>query len=118
MGTTVRPLVSDDFNGDGQIDLAVADESEDRISILLGAGNNAFGDPIPFPAGRRPFAIVAGDFNEDKRVDLVVLNRDSHSVLLLINSSSRSPERPLITAPTPAPPEPTADPWQRTIRPW
>jgi hypothetical protein len=118
MGTTVRPLVSDDFNGDGKIDLALADESEDRISILLGAGNNAFADPVRFPAGRRPFAIVAGDFNEDNRVDLVVINRDSHSVLLLINNSSRTPERPLIAPPMPTPPGPTPDPWQRAIQPW
>jgi hypothetical protein len=118
MGTTVGPLVSDDFNGDGQIDLAVADESGNRISILLGAGNNTFGDPIYFPAGRRPFAPVSGDFNEDRRVDLAVINKDSHSVLLLINDSGRVLERPIITAPQPAQPEHMTDPWQRAIRAW
>jgi hypothetical protein len=119
MGTTVRPLVSEDFNGDGQIDLAIADESHDRISILLGAGNNAFGEPIYFPAGQHPFAIAAGDFNEDKRLDLAVINRDSHSVLLLLNNSSRSPERPVLPSSTPAgTPRQPMDPWQRAIRAW
>jgi hypothetical protein len=118
MGTTVRPLVSDDFNGDGQIDLAVADGSGDRISILLGAGNNTFGAPMYFPVGRRPFAIVSGDFNEDKRVDLAVINKDSHSILLLINDSGRVPQRPTITVPTPPQPGPTIDPWQRAIDAW
>ena len=114
-GENVRPLVSDDFNGDGRIDLVRTDEAGDRISLLLGTGHNNFADPIYFPAGHHPASIAAGDFNEDKRVDLAVINTGSHSVLLLLNNSTPGPLPPHLNAV--APPTP-ADPWERAVQAW
>jgi hypothetical protein len=119
MGTRVRPLVSDDFNGDGRLDLAVTDEGEDRISILLGNGNDTFDDPIYFPVGRHPTALAAGDFNEDRRVDLLVINRGAHSVSLLLNNTSHYGQRSAAPAPRPTLiPTPAGDPWERATHPW
>jgi hypothetical protein len=118
MGTKVRPLVSEDFNQDGKIDLAVTDEAEDRISILLGIGENAFGEPITFPVGRHPVAIAAGDFNGDHLIDLAVINRGSRSITLLINSSTRSVVRSVPLAPlSPEFPRKPSDPWDESAQP-
>ena len=114
----MRPLVSEDFNQDGQIDLAVTDEAEDRISILLGMSENAFGDPITFPVGRHPVAIAAGDFNGDHLIDLAVINRGSRTVMLLMNNSTRSVVRSLPSSPLMREfPHRPSDPWDQGTRP-
>src|SRR5262249_11501811 len=119
MGTQVHPLVSDDFNGDKRLDLAVTDEGGDRISILLGRGNNVFDDPVYFAVGHHPTALAAGDFNEDGRTDLLVINHGTHTVDLLLNNSPPSNERS--PAPAAAPrltPHAGSDPWGRATQPW
>src|SRR5713101_2887005 len=40
-----------DFNGDGKLDLAVANFSGDTVSILLGAGTGTFGLKTDFGTG-------------------------------------------------------------------
>src|SRR3989442_424584 len=52
-----------DFNGDGKLDLAVA--NGDTISILLGAGNGTFAAAGNFSIGTNPqaSALAVGDFN-------------------------------------------------------
>ncbi len=105
MGTNVRPLVSDDFNGDGLLDLAVAHESDDEVAILLGTGANSFTEPISFPAGYHPASVAAGDFNRDGKPDLAVVNRGSRTVSILLNTSTKG-SRTLAPAPTPTPTAP------------
>src|SRR5215469_3747037 len=40
-----------DFNGDGKLDLAVANAGDNRVNILLGNGNGSFQPAVSFPAG-------------------------------------------------------------------
>jgi len=67
-----------DFNGDGKLDLAVADNGDSTtaddggVSIMLGNGDGTFQAARQFRAGRNPVAIAIGDFNGDGRLDLVV----------------------------------------------
>jgi hypothetical protein len=51
-----------DFNGDGKLDLAVANQNSATVSILLGTGTGSFGAKTDFGTGFNPVSVAAGDF--------------------------------------------------------
>src|SRR5437764_456933 len=62
-----------DFNGDGHLDLAVANHISNVVSILLGKGDGTF----QYAGGYvrdRPSSVAVGDFNGDGHLDLAVAN--------------------------------------------
>jgi hypothetical protein len=65
-----------DFNGDGKLDLVVADTTaRGSINVLLGNGDGTFQTPVSYGWGMDTdtFAYVAvGDFNGDGKPDLFV----------------------------------------------
>jgi hypothetical protein len=67
-------LASGDFNGDGKLDLAVANVTGGTVSIMKGKGDGTFQTQTQYPAGYSPIAVVVGDFNKDGNPDLVVVN--------------------------------------------
>jgi hypothetical protein len=74
--------LSEDFNNDGNLDLAVANwgypNDSSVVTILYGAGNGTFPDSADYLAGINPEDIDKGDFNNDNITDLVIANeRDS-----------------------------------------
>ncbi len=70
-------VVAGDFNGDGKLDLAVADNAGNNVSILLGNGDGTFQPPLSYNAGIRPISLALGDFNGDGKADLAVANYGS-----------------------------------------
>ena len=50
-GHAPSALAVGDFNGDGRLDLAVADEQDDEVSVLLSLGGGAFAPPSSFDVG-------------------------------------------------------------------
>jgi hypothetical protein len=73
-----------DFNGDGTLDLAVADGGDLQgngagVSVLLGNGDGSFQTAHTYDAGSGPLSVAVGDFNSDGTPDLAVANGgDSH----------------------------------------
>ncbi len=67
-------MVAGDFNGDGRLDLAIANYNSGTVSILLGNGDGTFRPPVDYSTGldTTPDAIAVGDFNGDGRLDLAV----------------------------------------------
>jgi len=100
-----RGIVAADLNGDGWLDLAVANTQPGSVAVLLNrgaVGGFALARTVPLSGG--PFDIAAGDVNNDGRPDLAVANADGNSIDVLITAavtattwSSRTPLR--LTAP-------------------
>ena len=76
-----------DLNGDGIPDLAVANDSSNTVSILLGDGTGAFGSATDFAVGWGPLSVAIGDLNGDGKPDLAVANIGSNTVSILLNTS-------------------------------
>jgi len=72
-------LASGDFNGDGKLDLAVANVTGQTVSILLGKGDGTFQTQKEYAAGYAPIALAVGDFNGDGKLDLAVANGGNKS---------------------------------------
>ena len=73
-GRNSSALIAADFNGDGKIDLAVANFTDNTVSILLGKPDGTFATQVVYPTGNAPFALVAADFNGDGKLDLATVN--------------------------------------------
>jgi hypothetical protein len=76
VGTSPSAATSADFNGDGKMDLAVANSGSKNVSILLGKGDGSFQTAINSDLGNSdasvPISIAAGDFNGDGKDDVAV----------------------------------------------
>ena len=79
-----------DFNGDGKLDLAVANVGSNNVSILLGTGTGSFGAATNFGVGSDPFSVAVGDFNGDGKLDLAVANFNSDNVSILLGTGTGS----------------------------
>ena len=74
VGRGPTAVVVADFNLDGNLDVAVTDESSGSVSVLLGQGNGNFKPALNSGAGVSPTAMAVGDFNHDGKPDLVVVD--------------------------------------------
>jgi hypothetical protein len=81
-----------DLNGDGHMDLAIADAptitsentGRDGLFILLGDGTGRF-QPLkgsPFPTGKSPSRIAIGDLNRDGINDVAVTNYNDKTITI------------------------------------
>ena len=75
-----------DFNGDNQLDIAVANYGTKNVDMLLGNGKGTFVSQINYGIGSvfAPFVIAPGDFNNDRRSEIVVAYDDSDNVDILV----------------------------------
>jgi hypothetical protein len=80
-----------DFNGDGKLDLALANSTPNNaVAILLGNGDGTFQNPpLLYSAGLDPDGVLALDVNRDGKPDLAVVGgygvASYYSVTVLIN---------------------------------
>jgi hypothetical protein len=68
------------------VDIALANNLGNVVSVMLGNGDGTFGTPQYFAAGLAPWAIAPGDFNADGRPDLAVANVTATSITVLSNT--------------------------------
>jgi hypothetical protein len=79
-----------DFNGDSILDLAVTDEDQSMVAVLVGLGDGTFATAQNFGVGSRPSFVIAGDLNEDKLPDIAIANSGAASVTVLLNNTPHS----------------------------
>jgi hypothetical protein len=90
---TAGAITTDDFNGDGDLDLAVVGDREKTVMVLLGDGAghfHPFGSPLEVPRGP-VHQIVAGDFNGDGKQDLAFDGNEEVNIMLGNGSGGFSP---------------------------
>jgi hypothetical protein len=100
VGQGPSSVVVADFNGDGFLDIGVANRGDDSISVFAGKGDGTFvefpGSPFKLPQSnvseKGPIAMASGNFqnktldNGAAEVDLAVLNQASNNVTILLTS--------------------------------
>jgi len=84
-GSAPHSVTTGDFNGDNILDLAVANEFSNTVSILLGNGDGTFKNKVDYGIGGPPTSITIGDFNGDGKPDLATSNYTSNIISVLIN---------------------------------
>jgi hypothetical protein len=75
-----------DFNGDGNQDVAVANNAG-NVMVFFGTGKGTLRKPTTYnlPSHTIPYGIAAGDLNEDHSPDLAVAEDGAGSVAVLLN---------------------------------
>jgi Flp pilus assembly secretin CpaC len=98
-GKQPSAIVIADFNGDGNLDFAVANKGDNSISVFEGNGSGGF---TPFPkspfvlpnivAGTEtgPVAMVTANFRNRSKPDLAVVNEISNSISILLSNGDNT----------------------------
>jgi hypothetical protein len=103
-------LVSGDFNGDGNTDLAVATTSP-NVFVFYGLGNGSFTPPETYtspnytsPIVVQPKMLASGDFNGDGAPDLVLSDGSGgfNGESILLNQAAATALQVTPSTPTPA----------------
>ncbi|HEV2426068.1 MAG TPA: choice-of-anchor D domain-containing protein [Terriglobia bacterium] len=87
-GDSPVSVATGDFNGDHIEDLAVANDVDNTVSILLGNGNGTFQSHVDYATSYGPAEVAVGDFNRDGFLDLAVVNAGENSSGQSANSVS------------------------------
>jgi hypothetical protein len=82
---TPGAIVASDYDGDGLVDLAVANMNGSKVSLFRNGAEGYFVGPILLEVGPNPTALVGGDLDGDGDTDLVSANASSHSISVLLN---------------------------------
>lgn len=100
-------MASSDFNSDGNLDLAIVNQTTNNVSILLGNGNGTFTQAAnsPFAVGNLPVAIATGDLNVDGHPDLAIVNQADSTLSVFLGRGdgtfTAATNSPLATGQTP-----------------
>ncbi len=78
-------MVSGDLNGDGLVDLVATNPTDAELSVLFGAGDARFLDPVAISVGQTPTGLALGDMDGDGDLDVVCSNLDSNTVSVILN---------------------------------
>ncbi len=99
-------VVAGDFNKDGRLDLAVANECSDEtctqagVAILLGNGDGTLQSPTTVYGTGEPSSleIVTGDFNGDGKFDVAAMNQDQPpSISIMLGNGDGTLQSPVVT---------------------
>jgi hypothetical protein len=71
-GQTPSSIAAGDFNGDGNLDLAVVNSGSNNVGILVSNGDGTYQPAVTYPTAANPTYVIAADLNGDGIPDLAV----------------------------------------------
>jgi hypothetical protein len=77
LGMPISAIEPADFNADGNLDLAIANELSGQSPVLLGHGRGAFNAAGNLYTGTFAVGVAVGDFNADGKLDAIVASGGS-----------------------------------------
>ena len=110
-----------DLNGDGKLDLAVANNGSNNVSVLLGNGNGTFAAAQNFITGTEPRSVAVADLNGDGKPDLAVASYGDGTVSVLLGNGNGTFRPPRTSPPAAARarwPSPTSTATASSTWPW
>lgn len=99
-GHLPNDIAAADMNGDGILDLVIANHQSPYLTVLLGDGKGGFrpapGSPFDVHSNPHPHGVVVADFNGDGKADAVTDSWGSNQIELLLGDGTgrlRTPGR-------------------------
>jgi hypothetical protein len=86
VGSVPTDLATADLNGDGKLDLVVAQEDSNEVGVMFGNGNGTFQAPVNYAVGSHPRSVRIADVNHDGKPDIIVANYNDDTVSVLLNA--------------------------------
>ncbi len=75
-----------DLDGDGDLDLVVANDADRNVSVLLNDGLGSLAPQVMYEAGVYPWGLAIAPMDGDQAPDIVVANQGSRTISLLANN--------------------------------
>lgn len=77
-----------EMNGDGWLDIVVANRYANTVSVLLNNGDGTFATHVDYACGRGPLSLTSADFNGDGFTDVATANSQSNNVSVLLGNGA------------------------------
>jgi len=97
-GQNPTDIATGDFNGDGNLDVAIANHGVKLVTVLLGNGKGQFslapGSPFNVESNPHPHGIAVADFNGDQKLDIAIDDWAENKVLVMFGKGDGSFQAP------------------------
>ena len=80
-----RGLAAGDLDGDGHVDLVVANLTSNSVSVLLGQGDGTFAPAVSYAVGMSPHAVLIADLDGDGNPDVATADHGADTLSALLN---------------------------------
>ena len=87
-GNGAYAVTTGDVNGDGNLDIVVANTFANTVSVLLGAGDGTFGSRQDYAVGQGPESVTTADIDGDGNLDIITANVSDATVSVLLGTGT------------------------------
>jgi flagellin-like hook-associated protein FlgL len=77
-----------DLNGDGNLDLIIANSGDNSVTIALGNGNGTFNSETQVGTGNNSSSAIAYDLNGDGKIDLISSDTGDGTISILLGNGN------------------------------
>lgn len=88
IGDALSVTATADMDGDGNLDVVIADASDDAVYVTFGDGEGSFSNEIALDMGIGPGQLSLADINADGAMDIVSASPTEDSVFISLNDGS------------------------------